>query len=160
MYDYRISKVICCQSVEHQWKLGNNIIENVSSMYILGVAFNNNLKNSTPVNDRIQKWYRYFYSLRNVGFSYPGVHSDVKSNMWKTICQPVLSYGSDCINLSSTDIKTMETSQRKIIKQSLGLSKYSRKTNLLQAQNINKVNHNIIHITPCGIDCSVLNLLK
>ena len=24
-------------------------------------------------------------------------------------------YGSDCINLSSTDIKTMETSQRKII---------------------------------------------
>ena len=36
-------------------KLGNNIIDNVSSMYILGVAFNNNLKNSTPVNDRIQK---------------------------------------------------------------------------------------------------------
>ena len=34
--------------------LGNNIIENVSSMYI-GVAFNNNLKNSTPVNDCIQK---------------------------------------------------------------------------------------------------------
>ena len=43
-------------SVEHQWKLGNNIIENVSSMYILGVAFySNNLKNSTPVNDCIQK---------------------------------------------------------------------------------------------------------
>ena len=47
MYDNRISRVICCQSVEHQWKLGNNIIENVSSMYFLGVAFNNNLKNST-----------------------------------------------------------------------------------------------------------------
>ena len=55
MYDYRISKVICCHSVEHQWKLGNNIIENVSSMYILCVAFNNNFKNSTPVDDRIQK---------------------------------------------------------------------------------------------------------
>ena len=89
-----------------------------------------------------------FYSLRNVGFSYPGVHSAyVKSNMWKTICQPVLLYGSNCINLSSTDIKTMETSQRKMIKQSLGLSKYSRNTNLLQAQNINKVSHNIIHNT-------------
>ena len=49
--------------------------------------------------------------------------------MWKTICQPVLLYGSNCINLSSTDIKTMETSQRKMIKQSLGLSKYSRNTN-------------------------------
>ena len=48
MYDNRIS-------VEHQWKLCNNIIENVSSMYILGVAFNNNFKNSTPVNDCIQK---------------------------------------------------------------------------------------------------------
>ena len=32
---------------------GNHIIENVSSMYILGVAFNNNLINSTPVNDCI-----------------------------------------------------------------------------------------------------------
>ena len=51
MYDNRISKIICCQCVEHQWKLGNNIIENVSSMYILGVAFNNNLKNNTPVNE-------------------------------------------------------------------------------------------------------------
>ena len=53
-YDNRISVDILL-SVEHQWKLGNNIMENVSSMYILGVAFNNNLKNSTPVNDRIQK---------------------------------------------------------------------------------------------------------
>ena len=39
----------------------------------------------------------------------------------------------------------METSQSKIIKQSLGHSKYSRNTNLLQAQNINKVSHDIIH---------------
>ena len=54
IYDNRISVDILL-SVEHQWKLGNNIIENVSSMYILGVAFNNNLINSTPVNDCIQK---------------------------------------------------------------------------------------------------------
>ena len=67
--------------------------------------------------------------------------------MWKTICQPVLLYGSNCINLSSTDIKTMETSQCKMIKESLGLSNYSRNTNLLQAQHINKVSHNIIHNT-------------
>ena len=45
MYDNRISVDILL-SVQHQWKLGNNIIENVSSMYILGVAFNNNLINS------------------------------------------------------------------------------------------------------------------
>ena len=36
MYDNRISVDILL-SVEHQWKLGNNIIENVSSMYIIGV---------------------------------------------------------------------------------------------------------------------------
>ena len=129
--------------VEPQWKLSNNIKENVSSMDILGVAFNNNLKNSTHVSNRIQKCDRSFYSLRNAGFSYPGAHSDVKSYM----CQPVLLYGSDCINLSSTDIKTMDTSQGKIIKQSLGLSKHSRNTNLLQALNINKVSHTINHST-------------
>ena len=65
--------------VEPRWKLGNNIIENVSSMDILGVAFTNNLRNSTHVNNRIQKCYWYFSSLRNAGFSYSEVHSDVKS---------------------------------------------------------------------------------
>ena len=54
MYDNMIAVDILL-SVEHQWKLGNTIIENVSSMYILGVAFNNNLKNSTPVHDCIHK---------------------------------------------------------------------------------------------------------
>ena len=54
MYNNRISVDILLY-VEHQWKLGNNIIENVFSMYVLGVAFNNNFKNSTPVNERIQK---------------------------------------------------------------------------------------------------------
>ena len=43
MYDNIISVDILL-SVEQQWKLCNYIIENVSSMYILGVAFNNNLK--------------------------------------------------------------------------------------------------------------------
>ena len=66
------------------------VIENVSSMDILGVAFNNNLKHSIHVNNRIQKCYRSFYSLRNAGFSYPGVHSDVKSY----IC------GNQCVNQS------------------------------------------------------------
>ena len=128
--------------------------KNVSSMYILGV-----LKNSTPVNDRIQKWYRSFYSLRNVGFSYPGVHSDVKSNMWKTMCQPVLDR---IVSISVAQIlKLWKPPNVKIITQSLGLSKYSRNTNILQAQNSNKVSHNIIHNTLSrGIDCSVLNLLK
>ena len=42
----------------------------------------------------------------------------------------------------------METNQRKMIKQRLGLSKYSRNTNLFQAQNINKVlvSHNIYRL--------------
>ena len=59
--------------------------------------------------------YRSYYSLRNFGFSYPGVNSDVKAYLWKSVCPPTLSYGCETINMNKSNIKNLETCQGNII---------------------------------------------
>ena len=58
---------------EPKWNRNEITIENVINMAIVGVNYNNNLKNiiHLHVDSRIQKCYRSYYSLRDVGFSLP-----------------------------------------------------------------------------------------
>ena len=51
---------------EPKCNLNGIIIENVINMEILGVNYNNNLKNIIYVDSRIQKCHRSYYSPRDV----------------------------------------------------------------------------------------------
>lgn len=119
--------------------LGQDVIENVKSIEILGVEFDNEGKSGRHVKTRVQKCYKSFHSLRHAGFCYPGTNTEVKTYMWNTMCQPVLLYGCDSIFLSKKDIAIMETTQSNIIKQCIGLSRYCKSTDLLHAMNIKKI---------------------
>ena len=77
-----------------------------------------------------------FYSLSPVGILYPGASVNVQSYLYKHICQPSLTYGLECINIPDKDLQNLNTVQGKLIKQSLGLSKYSHNTQLLEAISI------------------------
>jgi hypothetical protein len=132
---------------EPQWYLGTESIENVKSIEILGVVFNNECKGENHVNTRIQKCYRSYYSLRDAGFCYPGTNTDVKTYMWNTICKPVLLYGCESISLSKKDITALESAQGNIIKQSIGLSKCCQSTNILQAMYIKKIKDELVNNT-------------
>ena len=91
------------------------------------------------MQNRSEKCKRQFYSLRDIGMGYPGCSPDVKSYIWKTMCQPVLNYGFESITVSKNQAKYLETIQGNLIKQSLGLSKKSRTSHLLQALNVSKI---------------------
>jgi hypothetical protein len=82
---------------ERTWTLTENNFENVHCMDILCVKFNDNFKDNDHVYSRIYECYRSYYSLHNVGFSYPGLDtcSNVKSYLWKYVCQSVLWYGTE-----------------------------------------------------------------
>jgi len=121
-------KELTCQP---RWYLENECIENVNSMEILGVMFDS--KNELHVDNRINKCKRAYHSLRDVGMAYPGSNSDVKAYLWRSICQPVLLYGSDAVNISKKGLSRMESTQGNLIKQCLGLSHRARSTSLLQA---------------------------
>ena len=69
-----------------------------------------------------------------------GVTPQLKSHLWRMALQPVLSYAMDCLPLRNVHIRTMDMLQAKLVKTSLGLSKYLRTTPLIHAMSIHKVN--------------------
>ena len=119
---------------EPTWEIDNQVIENVDELEILGVTFGHS--GSAHVNNRIDKCKRAFYSLSNSGLGYPGCAAMVKSHIWKSVCQPVLSYGCDCIPLTKASTAALNTSQANLVKQSMGLSKRCRSSYLLNAMYI------------------------
>jgi len=79
--------------------------------------------------------------------SYPGCASNVKSYLWRSICQPVLLYGMECVNISSGSLKTLESTQSTLLKQCLGLNKRSKSSHILQALYVHKVDEKIKQAT-------------
>jgi hypothetical protein len=81
---------------------------------------------------------------------YPGATSDVKCYLWKSICNPVMIYGLDSINIDKRNMQRLETLQGNLVKQSMGLSKRVHTTELMASLNINKissiVNRNIVSL--------------
>ncbi len=93
-----------------------------------------------------------FYGLQNAGLCDKGVKPETASRMWKVALQPVLLYGCQAVNLTKTSILNMDKLQAKLVKSSLGLSKYMRTTPLLGAMGIAKVS--------TMIETQSINLLK
>jgi len=88
---------------------------------------------------RIQKCRQSFYSLSEVGMSFPGLDTQTKTYLWNSMCLPSLLYGNECITLSDCDIARLQSTQGCLIKQCLGLGKRSRHSHLLNALNVHKV---------------------
>ena len=119
---------------EPQWYLNGCKVENSDEVNYLGAILSNS--SSKHIENRIAKCRRAFYSLQGAGMCENGVEPKVKSYLWRTALQPILSYGNDCLNIQRTDLFKMEKLQAKLIKASLGLSKYMRTTPLIRALDI------------------------
>ena len=102
-FKFGIKKTKCLAMPPHRfhdqpkWFLKDALIENVDALEILGVNFG---PKASHVDRRAEKCRRSFHSLRSLGLPYPGCHALVKAHLWKTICQPVLLYGSECIAMT------------------------------------------------------------
>ena len=146
-FKFGISKTKCmvvsgdCFVQQPRWFLNNLAIDNVDNLEILGVHFDSN--NAQHVNVRSEKCRKSFYSLRDAGMAFPGCHTDVKTYLWKTMCQPVLLYGCETIHLSTSDVQKLETLQGNLLKQSIGLSHRSKSSSLMRALNITSVKDKI-----------------
>ena len=79
------------------------------------------------------------YALASVGCSYPGLATEVKVHLWKTIGLPSLLYNLEIFKLKPGQQKFIESVQSSIIKRIVGFPKRSHHTALLQAVNIDDV---------------------
>ncbi len=105
---------------------------------VLGNVFNIQGTCSDHIHQRITKCRQSHYCLSPAGMLYPGAAPDVQSYLFRTICQPTLCYGTECMNISHRDVAQLDSTQGQLIKRSLGLSKRSYNTELFQAMNIKR----------------------
>ena len=54
---------------------------------------------------RLTKCRNSSIALSGAGMCYPGLASETKSHLFKTICQPTLIYGLDSVPISNTIVK-------------------------------------------------------
>ena len=90
--------------------------QTVRIFQIFGVIFEDDSSGSqtSSVDKLAEKRRRYFYSLRDIGMSYPDLSSDVNTYIWSTMGQPILLCGLDCIPLSRTALHKLESTQRNL----------------------------------------------
>ena len=59
--------------------------------------------------NRLDKCRRSFHCIKDSGLSFPGTASDVKSYLWKTMCQPIcMLYGFDSVTPSAKNLNSQE----------------------------------------------------
>ena len=87
------------------------------------------------------------FSLSNIGMSYPGLNTNSKVHLYKTICQPTLMYGLDCLSLTKRNIDDVQATQGRIMKHVCGLGKRSRHSALLHALGISNAGNVISECT-------------
>ena len=110
-------------SEQPKWYIGGHLMSNTINLEILGVSYDATGSNHTHVGARSSACRRSFFGLADVGMSYPGFSSEVKSHLWKSVCAPTLLYGVDGINMNDTVIKQVESIQGSLMKQCLGRGK-------------------------------------
>lgn len=125
------------------WVLGDDVINNVDHMDILGTTFSDCGTFNLHIESRQTACRRAFYSLQQHGLSYPGLGSFTKSLLFKTCCQPVLFYGCEALNLSNADLQSLDSCQGCLVKHFCGVGKRNRHSALLRALNIGST-HDII----------------
>jgi hypothetical protein len=127
--------------------LDNDVISNVDQLEILGVAMDKKGSYKSHIEKRISSCRKSLYKLSCCGMTYPGLHTEVKCYLWKSVGAPTLLYGSECIPLSGADLQSLRSTQSNVIKNVLGLSKRNHHSKLLLALNIPAIDDVIIKNT-------------
>ena len=125
-----------CFSTPPEWFMGDQAMELVDNLDVLGVNFTSNMKYDIHINTRVQKCKRSMYALSNSGMRYPGLSSSTKSHLFRSVCQPTLMYGVECLNVTSKNINDLNSAQGSVIKHVCGLSKRARHSALMQALDV------------------------
>jgi exonuclease III len=138
---------------EPSWSINGDTINTHDEIDYLGAILSNS--NNCHLYKRTQSCRRSFYNLQSVGLCNNGVKPHVISYVWKTVLQPILLYGNECYNLTNREYLELGRLQSKLVKTSLGLSKYLRSTPLLDAMRINRV-HSLVNVNTLRLFKSAL----
>lgn len=114
-------------------------VEMVSSLEILGFKFECNGNYQMHLQTRLSKTRAAFYSKMSKGLNVVGFDPYVKAGVFRSACQSVLVYGLGALDLDAISLKQMHTQEGNLVKMCMGLSKFSKTTELLRALNVKSI---------------------
>ena len=132
---------------EPTWYLNGIQVNTESNLEILGVNFSSGGIYNDHVSSIMNKCKRSMFSPSNIGMSYPGLNTNSKVHLYKTICQPTLMYDLDCLSLTKRNIEDVQSTQGRIIKYVGALGKRACHMALLQAIGISNAGNVISECT-------------
>ena len=108
------------QDKEPQIKLGDIKIQNVEQSKHLGIE--RNRKNTPDTEARIKTGRQTVYALMGAGMhGCNGISSIISFSMWTTFVTPRILHGIEMLDIRQKDLHSLETFQRKCLKQIQGL---------------------------------------
>jgi exonuclease III len=126
---------------QSRFYLGKQQIDIVEDLEILGTIFNHQLNSTPNIDKRKSSCRKSMYSLAESGCCYPGLSSEVKIHLWKSIGQPTLTAGLETLSLNHKNVQVLENMQGSFVKRMLGFPQRSHHTKLVQATNVKSITY-------------------
>ena len=110
-----------------QWTIKSRQLKVTDTFSYLGAVLGNG-GSAEHVNQRIRPAKNAHRSLQVAGLHANGLDPLAAMHVYSLGVQPCLNYGAHAIDLSTTELRTLDTTHSNLIKWSLGLSKFCRST--------------------------------
>jgi hypothetical protein len=121
------------------FNLGSVKLKQVENLIYLGLPMGDFHFQKLFWEEKMKKVMKAFHSLRDFGCRSGGLDPHSIAQMYRTFCQPILTYGFEMCRLSKKQIKDINVKQSSLIKNAIGVSKYSKSSALMEALKIDTV---------------------
>ena len=122
-------------------ELYGNELTYTNNFIYLGLPVGDSAYIEQFLDDKFNKCCRAFHSLNRFGCKANGLAPKVIASIFKTYCQPIITYCVEALHVGQTKLKAYDSRQATLVKTFVGLSKHAKTTPLLHALKINKVSH-------------------
>ena len=121
-----------------QWTIKGRQLKVADTFANLGAVLGNG-GSAEHVNQRIRAAKNAHRLLQAAGLHAKGLDPFAAMHVYSLGVQPCLIYGAHAIDLSATELRALDTINSKLIKWTLGLSKFCRSTPLLRALSVQRI---------------------
>jgi hypothetical protein len=105
----------------------------------LGYWITDNMANNEHLQKRKNNMHKKSFMLKSIGIRNRTLNSDIKAQLIKTHCRPILLYGAENTNLTSTELKQITIAENNVIRQICNIYDKSHITPVRQALRITKM---------------------
>ena len=142
-------------TIEPSWYIDDCKLSIRSNMEYLGASIGSSGCKDHAAK-RISSCRKAFYTLQGAGLCKDGLSTESAMHVWSATCKSSLLYACETMALSSTDKRSLDKIQAKLLKSIFGIGPNYRTTPLLQALYM----HPISQIIDFNSACLLNNIMK